>query len=60
MKLIAHRGLVNGPHKQFENQPHIVKTALEAGFDCEIDLWVVGDQRIMDTCQKPKHATLVN
>ena len=44
MKLIAHRGLVNGPHKQFENQPYIVKTALEAGFDCEIDLWVVGDR----------------
>ena len=40
MKLIAHRGLVNGPNKHIENQPATIKSALDNGFDCEIDLWV--------------------
>jgi hypothetical protein len=41
MKYIAHRGLTTGPNKQFENQPNIIRTALEQGYDAEIDLWVV-------------------
>jgi hypothetical protein len=28
MKLIAHRGLVNGPNKHIENQPATIKSAL--------------------------------
>lgn len=45
MKLIAHRGLVNGPNKHIENQPVTIKSALSNGFDCEIDLWVF-DRRL--------------
>lgn len=45
MKLIAHRGLVNGPNKHIENQPATIKSALSNGFDCEIDLWVF-DRRL--------------
>ena len=41
MKLIAHRGLTNGPNKQFENHPNQILKALSLGFDCEIDLWVI-------------------
>jgi hypothetical protein len=40
MKFIAHRGLVNGPNKSLENQPHQIKSILAQGYDCEIDLWV--------------------
>ncbi len=40
MKLIAHRGLTDGPNKSLENQPQHIKSALDQGFDCEVDLWV--------------------
>jgi hypothetical protein len=42
MKLIAHRGLTNGPDVNLENRPDQIERALSQGFDCEIDL------RIMD------------
>jgi len=44
MKLIAHRGLINGPNKHIENQPSTIKSSLEKGYDCEIDLWVIDDR----------------
>lgn len=44
MKLIAHRGLTTGPNKQFENQPNQINLAIEQGFDCEIDLWVIDNR----------------
>ena len=40
MKLIAHRGLTNGPDVNLENKPEQIKLSLKEGFDCEIDLWV--------------------
>jgi hypothetical protein len=39
MKLIAHRGLMDGPNSQQENDPQQIMAALSAGFDVEIDLW---------------------
>jgi hypothetical protein len=44
MKLIAHRGLFNGPDKEIENQPQQILLARELGYDCEIDLWKIHDQ----------------
>jgi hypothetical protein len=41
MKLIAHRGLIEGPNKSLENNPSQITLALKAGFDCEVDLWVI-------------------
>jgi hypothetical protein len=41
MRLIAHRGLFNGPDKDIENKPDQILNALSHGFDCEIDLWVI-------------------
>ena len=41
MKLIAHRGLTNGPDVNIENRPEQIELALDQGFDCEIDLWVI-------------------
>ena len=41
MKLIAHRGLMNGPDVNLENRPEQIFEALSQGYDCEIDLWVI-------------------
>lgn len=41
MKLIAHRGLVDGPDKNLENHPDQISKALDLGFDAEVDLWIV-------------------
>lgn len=41
MKLIAHRGLISGPNKDRENHPDQINTALKAGYEVEVDLWLV-------------------
>lgn len=40
MKLISHRGNINGPQKPLENNPDYIDMAIDAGFDVEIDLWI--------------------
>jgi len=40
MKLISHRGNLNGPNPQFENNPSRINKVIELGYDVEIDLWV--------------------
>jgi hypothetical protein len=44
MKLIAHRGLTNGPNSNLENHPDQIMLALNQGYDCEIDLWILDNQ----------------
>jgi hypothetical protein len=39
MKLISHRGNINGPQKKLENHPNYIDSAIHNGFDVEIDLW---------------------
>lgn len=41
MKLIAHRGNINGPNKDLENSPNYVESAVINGYDVEVDIWVV-------------------
>ena len=41
MKLIAHRGLTQGPNKDLENNPDQILKAISQGYDCEIDLWKI-------------------
>lgn len=41
MKLIAHRGLINGPDVNLENRPEQIQQSLAAGYDCEIDFWCI-------------------
>ena len=41
MKLISHRGNLNGPNKERENHPDYIWEALQAGYDVEIDVWWV-------------------
>ena len=40
MKLISHRGNLNGTNKDLENNPNQVDNVLSKGYDCEIDLYV--------------------
>lgn len=39
MKLISHRGNLNGPNKERENHPNYIWEAIQAGYDVEIDVW---------------------
>lgn len=39
MRIIAHRGLINGPDDNRQNHPEQVEIALSEGFDAEIDVW---------------------
>jgi len=38
MKIIAHRGNIDGPNPLTENQPETIDKAIELGFDVEIDI----------------------
>jgi hypothetical protein len=44
MKLIAHRGNINGPNKEKENNPDYIFTALKLGYDAEIDIWYINNK----------------
>ena len=41
MKLISHRGNLNGPNKERENHPDYIYEAIQAGYDVEVDVWWV-------------------
>ncbi len=47
MKLIAHRGLINGPDPKIENHPDQIQLALAEGFDAEVDVWYSRDTGFM-------------
>jgi hypothetical protein len=38
MKLIAHRGNINGPDPENENKPEYIESAIDQGYDVEIDI----------------------
>ncbi len=39
MKLIAHRGNIDGSYPMYENSPEYIDVAISKGYDVEIDLW---------------------
>tara|TARA_B100000519_G_C14213418_1_gene423751 strand:+ start:363 stop:797 length:435 start_codon:yes stop_codon:yes gene_type:complete len=39
MKLISHRGNINGKKPKLENMPEYIDKALDLGYDVEIDVW---------------------
>jgi hypothetical protein len=41
MKLIAHRGNINGKYESYENKPEYLDKAINKGFDIEIDVWLI-------------------
>lgn len=42
MKIISHRGNLEGSHREYENHPSYIQNAMDCGFDVEVDVWVVG------------------
>lgn len=53
IKLIAHRGNMEGPTK-WENHPDYLLRTLSQGFDCEVDVWLV-DGKIFLGHDRPEH-----
>ncbi|MGA0351970.1 MAG: hypothetical protein ACO3MF_04430, partial [Acholeplasmataceae bacterium] len=47
MRLIAHRGNINGKKLSLENNPNYIKDAIIKGYDAEIDVWFVGEKFIL-------------
>lgn len=44
MKIISHRGNLNGRNPECENNPTHVQQALDIGFNVEVDVWWVNGQ----------------
>lgn len=44
MKIISHRGNLEGQDKTKENKPSHIKQVIEKGFEVEIDLWYVDNK----------------
>jgi hypothetical protein len=44
MKIISHRGNLNGPNKEDENKMSYIENSLISGYDVEIDLWYVNGE----------------
>jgi hypothetical protein len=42
MIYIAHRGNTKGPDPHRENNPTYLQSALDSGYDVEVDAWVIG------------------
>jgi len=40
MRLISHRGNLNGPNPSRENRLDYIQEALDMGYDVEIDVWI--------------------
>ena len=61
MRYIAHRGNMNGP-SALENHPDHIREALQAGFDVEVDVWLIdGDIWFgHNEPQYPAHITVLN
>ena len=43
MKLISHRGNLNGSNTIRENSPHYIMEAIACNYDVEIDIWVINN-----------------
>ena len=41
MKLISHRGNINGKFKSYENEPNYIDKAILQGYDVEVDIWML-------------------
>jgi len=54
MKYIAHRGNLNGPNPNKENNPDYITEALKQGYDVEIDVWYE-DNRYFLGHDKPQY-----
>jgi hypothetical protein len=54
MKIISHRGNIDGPDLEKENSPEFILQAILRGYDVEIDVWLI-DGKIMLGHDNPTH-----
>ncbi len=54
MKLISHRGNVNGPNPEMENDPRYIENTLGKGFSVEVDVWSKGSDFFLGH-DEPEH-----
>tara|TARA_B100000131_G_C17707158_1_gene447237 strand:+ start:105 stop:563 length:459 start_codon:yes stop_codon:yes gene_type:complete len=54
MFYISHRGNLDGPNIEKENSPDYIVSALNKGYDVEIDVWYI-DNTILLGHDKPEH-----
>ena len=54
MLIISHRGNLEGENLNTENSPSQIETAINFGYDVEIDLWLI-DNDFMLGHDKPEH-----
>lgn len=47
MILISHRGNIDGPNVDNENKPSYISTAIEKGYDCEVDFWFTNNKFVL-------------
>lgn len=55
IKLIAHRGNIEGPQPELENSPSYIKSALMEGYDVEIDLWCIDSSSLYLGHDEPQY-----
>ena len=55
-KLISHRGNLSGPNLSQENKESTILHAVDAGFDCEVDVWFV-DKKLFLGHDEPIYKT---
>jgi len=56
LRLISHRGNITGPITEKENHPAYIDTALNLGYDVEIDIWYV-DGKLWLGHDEPQYET---
>ena len=44
MRLISHRGNIDGPNLNNENDPENILKVLNLGYDVEIDVWFIDNE----------------
>ena len=55
MKLISHRGNINGRDESRENHPEYIQSALDKGYDVEIDVWLTSYNQFYLGHDKPQY-----
>ena len=59
MILISHRGNLNGKMPENENHPDYIDEAIHAGYDVEIDVWMVDNELFLGH-DKPQYKVIYN
>ena len=55
MRLISHRGNINGPNPKMENEPKYIANAISQGYEVEVDIWFI-DNVLYLGHDKPQHS----